>query len=169
MIRYADVLNDSIVDGSGIRVVAFLQGCPRRCEGCHNPSLLSSEGGKEVTERELAKMLLKKLTAKHAGITFSGGDPLLQSDALYNVISFIRNKRPDVNIWVYTGYLYEEVKDLPVMHLIDVLVDGPFRIGEKDISLFFKGSGNQRIIDVPNSLKSKKVIEMFIQKNVVNA
>jgi len=161
MIRYRDVIPDSIVDGPGLRVVAFLQGCPRRCEGCHNPSLLPTEGGTEVTERELAKMLLKKVTAKHTGITFSGGDPLMQPEALYNVISYIRNRKPDLSIWVYTGYLYEEVKDLPVLELIDVLVDGPFILNQKDISLVFKGSRNQRIIDVPKSLAAGKVVEIY--------
>lgn len=168
MIRYKDILTDSIVDGSGIRVVAFLQGCPRKCEGCHNPSLLPPDGGIETTERELAKILLKKLTPKHSGITFSGGDPLMQPEALYNVITYLRNKRPDINIWVYTGYLFEEVNHLPVMGLIDILVDGPFIQKEKDISLFFKGSRNQRIIDVPNSLITGNVVELFTKKSVAN-
>ncbi|MDK2823301.1 MAG: anaerobic ribonucleoside-triphosphate reductase activating protein [Clostridia bacterium] len=169
MIRYGDVITDSIVDGPGIRVVTFLQGCPRRCEGCHNPSLLPREGGQEITERELAKMLLKKLTPKHAGLTFSGGDPLMQWEKLLNVISFIRKRKPGVNIWVYTGYTFEEVKDLPVMELIDVLVDGPFIIKEKDISLVFRGSRNQRIIDVSKSLESGEIREFFLEKNVVNS
>lgn len=168
MIRYNSILSDSIVDGSGLRVVAFLQGCPRRCEGCHNPQLLSVDGGKEITERELAKILIKKLTTKHAGITFSGGDPLMQPEALYKVITYIRRRRPEINIWVYTGYLYEEIKELPVMELIDVLVDGPFILKEKSISLFFKGSRNQRIIDVPTSLKNGAVTELFTEKNAIN-
>jgi anaerobic ribonucleoside-triphosphate reductase activating protein len=168
MIRYNSILSDSIVDGSGLRVVAFLQGCPRRCEGCHNPQLLPVDGGKEITERELAKMLIKKLTAKHAGITFSGGDPLMQPEALNNVITYVRKRRPETNIWVYTGYLYEEIKELPVMELIDVLVDGPFILKEKSISLFFKGSRNQRIIDVPTSLKNGAVTELFTEKNAIN-
>jgi anaerobic ribonucleoside-triphosphate reductase activating protein len=130
--------------------------------------LLPREGGQEITERELAKMLLKKLTPKHAGLTFSGGDPLMQWEKLLNVISFIRKRKPGVNIWVYTGYTFEEVKDLPVMELIDVLVDGPFIVKEKDISLVFRGSRNQRIIDVPKSLESGEIREFFLGKNVVN-
>lgn len=168
MIRYKDILTDSIVDGSGIRVVTFLQGCPRKCEGCHNPSLLPLDGGTEATERALAKIILKKLTPKHAGITFSGGDPLMQSEALYKVISYLRNKRPELNIWVYTGYLYEDVKYLPVMELIDVLLDGPFILKEKSISLIFKGSRNQRIIDVPNSLLTGNIVEIFTEKSAAN-
>ncbi|NLT95487.1 MAG: anaerobic ribonucleoside-triphosphate reductase activating protein [Clostridia bacterium] len=168
MIRYRDIISDSIVDGAGLRVVAFLQGCPRRCIGCHNPQLLPIEGGKEISERELAKILLKKLTAKHAGITFSGGDPLMQPEALFNVITYIRKRKPEINIWVYTGYYFEEIKDLPVLGLIDVLVDGPFIMEEKSISLVFKGSRNQRIIDVPNTLKQGKIIEILPEKNAVN-
>ena len=113
-------------------------------------------------------MLIKKLTAKHAGITFSGGDPLMQPEALNNVITYVRKRRPETNIWVYTGYLYEEIKELPVMELIDVLVDGPFILKEKSISLFFKGSRNQRIIDVPTSLKNGAVTELFTEKNAIN-
>ncbi|MFZ7103210.1 MAG: anaerobic ribonucleoside-triphosphate reductase activating protein [Peptococcaceae bacterium] len=165
MIRYADILTDSIVDGPGIRLVVFLQGCPRVCPGCHNPSLLSKEGGKAITERELAKKILKLFTPRHAGLTFSGGDPLLQPAELENVIAFIRKRKPEINIWVYTGYLFEEVRDLPVLQDIDVLVDGPFILKQKDISLVFRGSRNQRIIDVPNSLAGGEIVEISTEKN----
>jgi anaerobic ribonucleoside-triphosphate reductase activating protein len=108
-------------------------------------------------------MILKRITPQHSGITFSGGDPLMQADALFDVLTCIRKKRPDLSIWVYTGYNFEEVKDLPVMGLIDVLVDGPFIEQQKDLGLAFRGSSNQRIIDVPKSLlKRNNVIELNI-------
>ena len=160
MIRYADIIGDSIVDGPGIRVVAFLQGCPRVCNGCHNPDLCSTEGGKLISEKEFAELLLGRLTSLNDGITFSGGDPLMQSEALGEVIAYIRSKKPEINIWVYTGYVFDEVKDLPVMKMINVLVDGPFILAEKSLNHAFRGSANQRLIDVKNFIESNKIIEI---------
>ncbi|MFZ5944123.1 MAG: anaerobic ribonucleoside-triphosphate reductase activating protein [Bacillota bacterium] len=158
MIRYADILTDSIVDGPGIRVVTFLQGCPRVCPGCHNQELLDPYGGKEIEERDLAKEILRKVSPRHNGITFSGGDPLLQHENLLKVITYLKKRRPELNIWLYTGYLFEEVKDLPILQLVDVLVDGPYIEAQKDISLFFKGSLNQRIIDLAGSFAGDSVV-----------
>lgn len=165
MISYGEVLAESIVDGVGLRTVVFLQGCPRRCPGCHNPSLLSTEGGKEVSEEELAELILSKVTPLHRGITFSGGDPLMQPAALYKVIKLIRLKNTKLNIWVYTGYTYEEVKELPVLNLVDILVDGPFIEAEKDLSLAWRGSLNQRVINVPLTRQSGKIMEASERKS----
>lgn len=162
MIRYASVVSSSVVDGLGIRVVAFLQGCAFRCEGCHNPELQSVSGGKEVAETEFAQMLLKNVTPVHKGITFSGGDPLMQVDELYTVIKVIKEQKPDLDIWVYTGFSFEEVRHLPVMKLIDVLVDGPFILEQKDLSIPFRGSANQRIINVTRSLAEGSITELEI-------
>lgn len=162
MIRYADIIKESIADGTGIRVVAFLQGCPRRCEGCHNPELLPVEGGKEITEEGFAEMLTQSVTPLHRGITFSGGDPLLQAQSLDRVIALVKQRHPRLDIWVYTGYTFDQVKDLPVMKLVDVLVDGPFILAQRDLGLPFRGSANQRIIDVPGSLAKGEVIEITI-------
>lgn len=159
MIKYAKVIQESIVDGPGLRVTVFLQGCPRHCEGCHNPELLpTEEGGIEINEKDFAKMLLDSITPLHKGITFSGGDPLMQHHALLKVIMIVRQANPNIDIWVYTGYDYEDIKSLPVISLIDVLVDGPFKLNERDLSLKFKGSSNQRIIDVMKSLQQDSVI-----------
>lgn len=154
MIRYADIIDSSVVDGLGIRVVTFLQGCPFRCEGCHNPQLQSFKGGIEIPEANFAEKLLSFITPLHKGITFSGGDPLMQADELNTVIKIIREQKPDLDIWVYTGFEFEEVKHLPVMRQIDVLVDGRFIEGQKDLNLPFRGSANQRIVDVVKSLKT---------------
>lgn len=168
MIRYAEIIDESVVDGLGIRVTAFLQGCPRRCEACHNPQLLPMKGGIQTSERELAELLLSKVTPLHKGITFSGGDPLAQPDALLKVIFFIKRRNPRLNIWVYTGFVFDEIKHLPVMSLIDVLVDGPFILAQKNLSLPFRGSSNQRIINVPASLKSGKLIELQVEGTYQN-
>lgn len=158
MIRYADILNESVVDGVGIRVVVFLQGCPRHCFGCHNAALLTPEGGKQVSEEQLAADILQRLSPLHYGVTFSGGDPLLQAESLNRVISLIREQKPDLNIWVYTGYHYEEVARLPVLRQIDVLVDGPFQMKERSLLLAFRGSANQRVIDMRESRQTGKLV-----------
>lgn len=159
MIRYHDIVNESVVDGTGIRLTAFLQGCPRHCEGCHNPELLPMEGGIVVTEKEFADLLLSKLSPLHRGITFSGGDPLAQPEALFKVITLLKKKKTSLDIWVYTGYIFEKVKDWPVLKVIDVLVDGPFLLKERNLGLPFRGSNNQRIIDVAKTLQTGKITE----------
>lgn len=163
MIKYADIVDESVVDGLGIRVAAFLQGCPRRCQGCHNQQLLSSEGGIQIGEKEFAELLLNKITPLHRGVTFSGGDPLMQEEALLKVIFLLKRRNPRLDIWVYSGFEFEEVKHLPVMSVIDVLVDGPFVLEQKDLSLPFRGSANQRIINVPSSLAAGRVIDVEIE------
>lgn len=160
MIRYAEIINESVVDGLGIRATAFLQGCPRHCKGCHNPDLLSIGGGIQTGEKEFAELLLSKVTPLHRGVTFSGGDPLLQPEALLKVIFLIKRRNPTLDIWVYTGFTFEEVRHLPVLSVIDVLVDGPFILSQKDLRLPFRGSANQRIIDISKTLTAGRVIEV---------
>lgn len=159
MIRYSNIVKASIVDGVGLRTAVFLQGCPRYCKGCQNPDLLPLIGGIDIDEKNLADLILKSITPLHKGVTFSGGDPLIQSISLLKVIMIIKKRIPRLNIWVYTGFLFEEVKDMPVMSLIDVLVDGPFILEQKDLTLKFRGSSNQRIIDVQKSLQQETVVE----------
>jgi anaerobic ribonucleoside-triphosphate reductase activating protein len=157
MIRYAQILNDSVVDGPGVRLVVFLQGCLWNCKGCHNPHLFPLNEGIGISEVQLAKNILKSLNPMHSGITFSGGDPVLQSESLLKVTDYIRSRKPDINIWLYTGFLFEDIKELPLLKNIDVIVDGPFEIEKKDISLSFKGSSNQRVIKVKETFENDKV------------
>ena len=161
MIKYSDIVGESMVDGIGIRVTAFLQGCPRSCEGCHNPTLQPLEGGREIEEKDFAMLLLNKITPLHKGITFSGGEPFIQGEALYRVLRYIKKENPHLDIWVYTGFTFEEIQELPLLKFVDVLVDGPFIIEKKDLALPFRGSSNQRIIDVGPSLKEGKVVEAY--------
>lgn len=159
MLRVASVLSESVVDGIGIRVVVFFQGCKHLCKGCHNPALLPIEGGTEYLVEELAEKILKETTMLHNGVTFSGGDPLLQAEEVDLLIKHLRSKRPNINIWVYTGYKYEEIIDWNVLKGIDVLIDGRFEEDKKDYNLRFKGSSNQRIIDVQASIKTASIVE----------
>lgn len=161
MIRYAEIINESVVDGPGIRLVAFLQGCPRHCSGCHNEQLLPAEGGRLLAKEDFAELMLGRLSPLHRGITFTGGDPLMQAEALAAVVAIIKAKRPGIDIWVYTGYLYEEIAQLPVLKQVDVLVDGPFSAARKDLNLPFRGSDNQRVIDVKATRGQGTVVELY--------
>ena len=160
MIRYANIIDQSVVDGPGVRVVAFLQGCTIGCPGCHNVDLQPLGGGINSTEGDFADLLLGKLTPIHQGITFSGGEPTLQADALQKVITIIREKMPRLDIWVFSGYPFEKIKDLPMFNLVDVLVDSPFVLEKRNLDLPFRGSENQRIIDVQRSLAERRILEL---------
>jgi len=159
LIKVASIVKESVVDGPGFRTVVFTQGCPRHCPGCHNPGLITADGGEKMTAGELVDKIEGDITKLTKGVTFSGGDPLMQAASLNKVLRILKDRLPQLDIWVYTGYLYEEVKELPVMELIDVLVDGPFIEELRDISLPFMGSSNQRLIDVPSTRKAGEIIE----------
>lgn len=149
---------DSIVDGPGIRVVVWTQGCVHACKNCHNPHTWDLQGGNAYRLDELVKEIEE--AQLQTGITFSGGEPFLQAEKLRPLA--IAAKRKGYSIWAYTGFLYEDlIKDEQKKNLliyIDVLVDGKFKEELKDYRIVFKGSKNQRIIDVQASLQANKVI-----------
>lgn len=155
------IQRDSIVDGEGIRSVIWTQGCPHHCLGCHNPETHSFTDGFPLEVSDV----IKKIDSLEGqdGITFSGGDPMSQPEACSLIASHC--KEIGLNVWCYTGYTYEELLDMSnenpyIMNFlknIDVLVDGEFILSQKSLDLKFKGSKNQRIIDVPKSLKEDKV------------
>lgn len=147
-LRVAGLVKESVVDGPGFRLVIFTQGCPHSCRGCQNPELIPPRGGRELAPEEVVSLIRENITPLTAGITFSGGDPLMQAEALAAVLALVRGEFPRLNIWIYTGYLYEEVRDLPALQYADVLVDGPYEEDKRDISLPFRGSSNQRIIEL---------------------
>ena len=158
----ADPQIDSIVDGPGLRTVIWTQGCPHHCKGCQNPQTWNIDGGGLVPISEVKKFIDE--LDDQDGITFSGGDPLFQPEACLELAKYIKSK--GLNIWVYTGYNYEDIikmsKEKPVykefLKYIDVLVDGRFILEELDLNLLFRGSRNQRLIDIPKTLKSNKII-----------
>ena len=172
-IRLAAYLqSDSIVDGEGIRTVIWTQGCPHHCLGCHNPETWSFEDGEEV-ELEDVYSAIDKLEGQD-GITFSGGDPMMQPKACSEIAKYARSK--GLNIWSYTGYDYEVLLELSkkkpeimdFLKELDVLVDGRFVLSRKSYSCIFRGSTNQRIIDVKQSLKKKKavLVDKYEQKDM---
>ncbi len=162
-IRLAAYLqSDSIVDGEGIRTVIWTQGCPHHCLGCHNPETWSDQGGALVDIEEV-KEIMDNLEGQD-GITFSGGDPFMQPKECAQLAKYA--KKLGYNVWCYTGYDFETLlllskanKDIMTfLKEIDVLIDGKFILSKKSYNCIFRGSTNQRIIDVQKSLKAKKTI-----------
>lgn len=158
--RIANTVSDSIVDGPGLRFTVFTQGCPHRCPGCHNPDTHDPAGGREAAVEELAEKLLSNPLTD--GLTLSGGEPFCQAAECARLAAIAREK--GLNVWTYTGYTYERLisGEVPgAMDLLaqtDVLVDGPFVKAQKSYAALFRGSTNQRLIDVPRSLAAGQVV-----------
>ena len=164
----ANLQEDSIVDGQGIRTVIWTQGCSHNCPFCHNPSTHDFKGGELVDLVDVISAL--ENISGQDGVTFSGGDPMFQPKAC----SILAKKVHELgmNVWAYTGFTFEELikstnKDiLDFLNEIDVLIDGKFEIEKKSMDLEFRGSSNQRIIDVPKSLERKKVVLYNLNNNI---
>lgn len=161
-LRIAGTVNDSIVDGPGIRFTLFVQGCPHNCKGCHNPQTHDFEGGTVATTEELLEKI--KDNPLLDGVTFSGGEPFCQAEALAVLGREI--KKLGLDIITYTGYTFEKLyEDRDQNHwgellgVTDYLIDGPFILEQKDWEIKFRGSSNQRYIDCQESLKNGKAIE----------
>ena len=158
--RYHNITTDDMLNGDGLRTVLWVAGCPHRCEGCHNPITWDIDGGipfDEAAEQEL----FEKLSADYiSGITFSGGDPLhpQNREEVTRLAKRVRAELPEKTIWLYTGYTWEEISDLEVVALADVLVDGRFEKNLFDAKLHWKGSSNQRVIDVKETLEHGKIV-----------
>ena len=152
--RYHNITRDDMLNGDGLRVVLWVAGCSHYCKGCQNPVTWNPDGGllfDETAKRELYEQLAKPYIS---GITFSGGDPLHAANRVdvRNLIEEIKEKFPDKTIWLYTGDVWENILHYPMIKNIDVLVDGEFVAEQKDVKLLWKGSANQRVIDVQKTL-----------------
>ncbi len=149
-LRIAGLVEESIVDGEGIRFVVFTQGCPHHCPGCHNPATHSFEDGRLVDIEEIFARV--KDNPLLQGVTFSGGEPFMQAEVLFELGKKIKTLGLDLT--VYTGFVYEELieKNLPgakeLLSVTDVLIDGPYVEAERDLTLKFRGSKNQRMINM---------------------
>lgn len=151
---------DSIVDGEGLRNTIFISGCLTHCKGCHNPKTWDFKYGKDFTLDEQLKFIEKcRNNPLIDGITLSGGDPLYSPDDVRRFIKLYKAMNPTHTIWLYTSFLYEYCTHMfmDILKDIDVIVDGRFEIDKRDIGLKFKGSSNQRIIDVQKSLIAEEV------------
>lgn len=158
----SDIQSDSIVDGEGIRSVIWFQGCTHKCPGCHNAETHDFNLGTKKSLEEIKKEI--EGLEYQSGITFSGGDPMMQPEALLDLAK--HTHKCGMNVWCYTGFTFEELMKkslenkifLEVLKEIDVLVDGRFILNLKSFDAIFRGSSNQRIIDVKKSLEQGKVV-----------
>ena len=157
-LRVAGLVNDSIVDDPGSRFTVFVQGRPHHCPGCHNPQSHDPNGGEVVTLEEIEARIAKN--PMFSGVTFSGGEPFEQSAALAELGRWVREQ--GLELAVYTGYTFEQLLDKPgARELLDVtntLIDGRFELAQKSLLLRFKGSRNQRVLDVQKSLAAGQAI-----------
>lgn len=159
MLKLAGIAGDSIVDGPGIRTTYFAQGCPHHCEGCHNPETWDFGGGTLWEAEALADIARENPLCK--GVTFSGGEPFAQPEGFSELAEILRSD--GYEIAAYTGYLFEELQNgtaaqKRLLGLLDVLIDGRFELRRRSLELPFRGSANQRIIDVPKSLAAGEIV-----------
>ena len=161
-LRIAGIVNDSIVDGPGLRLTVFTQGCPHHCPGCHNPQTHDFGGGSEGDTAEIiAKMKKNPLLD---GLTLSGGEPFVQPEACAELARAAHGLK--LNVWSYSGYTFEELCEQgtdaqkALLRELDVLVDGRFELAKRSLDCRFRGSTNQRLIDVPKSLAAGEAVEL---------
>ena len=167
---YADIKKADVANGLGVRVSVFVSGCTHHCKNCFNEEAWDFHYGNEFTQKEIDKVIELMDHSYVAGLSLLGGEPFehINQQGLLPLVKIVKEKFPDKNIWCYSGYTFEndiidimckEWKETPeFLSYIDVLVDGKFEEDKKDLSLRFRGSSNQRIIDVKKSLKENKTV-----------
>lgn len=174
--KYADIKRVDIANGTGVRVSLFVSGCTHHCEGCFNQEAWDFNYGKEYDEQAEQKIMKELEHSYVSGLTILGGEPLEQTNqkGLLPLVKKVKEKYPEKTIWCYTGYtfeddvmdkMYKNWKETPeLLKYIDVMVDGKFEEENKKVGLRFKGSTNQRIIDIQESLKNKKAVLFALDK-----
>ncbi len=157
-LRVAGVSEESVVDGPGLRFVLFLQGCRSHCPGCHNPQTWDFEGGELVSVQEVLNRIQGDPLVH--GVTLSGGEPFEQAEALVPLAAELKQR--GYHLMAYSGYTFEKLAERPecrkLLSLLDILVDGPFILAQKSLELRFRGSSNQRVIDVQKSIARGKPV-----------
>jgi anaerobic ribonucleoside-triphosphate reductase activating protein len=158
--NYHNITKDDMLNGDGLRVVLWVSGCSHHCKNCHNPITWDPNDGLPFDEEAKTELFAELAQPYISGITLSGGDPLFCGNraAIGELIKEIKARFPDKTIWLYTGYTWEAISDLLFLPYIDVLVDGKFVENLKDTKLHWRGSSNQRIIDVKASLEQDRVV-----------
>lgn len=159
MVKLAGIVTDSIVDGPGLRATLFAQGCPHHCPGCHNPETWTFEGGQELDTEQLLDIVGRNPMCR--GVTFSGGEPFAQAEGFCELAEALKGR--DYEVASYSGYSFEALLDgtpgqRALLRRLDVLIDGPFLQTERSLELAFRGSRNQRILDVPKSLAAGRAV-----------
>ena len=161
MLNLSGIQTDSIVDGPGIRTTFFCQGCPHHCEGCHNPETWPFEGGTPVDTEAMVRIVTDNPLCR--GVTFSGGEPFAQAEGFLELAKALKEKGYEVAS--YSGYTFEQLlsgtpAQKELLQNIDILIDGQFILAEKSLEVPFRGSKNQRILDVPKSLQTGSAVEV---------
>lgn len=167
MISVLSIIEDTMVDGPGFRTSIYCAGCRHKCPGCHNPQSWDFEGGEAMSTEDIMRVVEAD---PYANVTFSGGDPMYQPEGFAELAQAIK-QRTQKTIWCYTGFTFEALVVNPrqraLLEQIDVLVDGPFIKAERDETLCFRGSRNQRLIDVPASLSAGHVVNYTYQPTLM--
>lgn len=147
-------------NGKGIGVVLWVSGCSHHCEQCHNPETWNPREGQLWTSRSMDELLEYLVPTQVKRFTLSGGDPLYPANRslVEHIVKRVKTQYPDKSIWLYTGFRFEEIADWQGLQYVDVLVDGRFEIAKKDLTLPFSGSTNQRVINVPETLKQSHIV-----------
>lgn len=158
--NYAKMLPFDVANGPGFRVSLFVSGCRRRCKGCFNEEAWDFKYGQKFDGETLKELVRLLDNPNIEGLSILGGDPFEPEnrEAVYEICKLVKFLRPNKTIWIWSGYLWEDLKELPVMKYVDVLVDGRFEEDKKDLRLKWRGSSNQRIINVAESLKTGEVV-----------
>lgn len=159
--RYHNITKDDMLNGDGLRVVLWTAGCSHCCKDCHNPITWDPNGGLPFTDAEKNEIFAELEKDYISGITFSGGDPLHPANIseVTALAKEIRMKFPQKTIWLYTGALWEEIQNEEIVRYLDICIDGEFECDKKDSSLKWRGSSNQRIIQVQPTLREGRVVE----------
>ena len=158
--RWAKIRTEDIANGPGFRVSIYVQGCNNHCPGCFNPETWDFEGGKEFTDKVKSKFLELGKSKKIAGFSILGGEPLQQGKDMLDLVKEIKETYPDKTIWMWTGCIYEELtpEQLDIVKYVDVLIDGRFDMEHRTPRSRYKGSFNQRVIDVAKTIEANKCV-----------
>ncbi|MCU6713315.1 anaerobic ribonucleoside-triphosphate reductase activating protein [Megasphaera butyrica] len=163
--RYGQIRQYDIANGPGIRATVFVTGCSRRCVNCFNEEYQDFNAGSEWTAAETERLISYLQDDTNSGLTLLGGEPMENAEDLLALVQAVRRAVPEKSIWVYSGFLYEEILTQParkaLLEACDVLVDGPFVDAMKDPGLYFRGSSNQRIIDVAKSREAGRAVLLW--------
>lgn len=163
--RYGQIRQYDIANGPGIRATVFVTGCSRHCVNCFNEEYQDFNAGSEWTAAETERLISYLQDDTNSGLTLLGGEPMENADDLLELVQAVRRAVPEKSIWVYSGFLYEEILAQParkaLLEACDVLVDGPFVDSLKDPGLYFRGSSNQRVIDVAKSREAGKAVLLW--------
>lgn len=164
--RYAKIRKMDISNGLGVRVSIFVQGCSFNCKNCFNPETHNFDGGREFTDETIHKLLELCKKDRIKGLSILGGEPLHPKnlDGVYEIVYNFKEKYPNKDIWIWTGFLFEDLlkndKIKEILKYCDVLIDGQFVEEKKNLNLKFRGSSNQRVIDIKKTLDSEMIIEL---------